>query len=135
MVAVRLALVLLLLAGPAWAQGGFTPDAVDLAAAKKEGAVTWYTSTPIEVAQKIANLFQAQTGIKVELFRSGGSAVLRRFMQEIDARRVLADVMTISDPAGVSAMIKRDLLVAFRPKNFEKVRDEVKDPKGYHVAQ
>jgi len=129
-------LVVLLAAWPVLAQtGSFTPDSVDLAAAKKEGAVTWYTSTPVETAQKIANLFQAETGIKVELFRSGGSAVLRRFMQEIDARRVVADVLTISDPAGVSAMIKRDLLVAFRPKNFEKVRDEVKDPKGYHVAQ
>jgi iron(III) transport system substrate-binding protein len=53
---------------------------VDLPAAKREAAVTW---------------------IKVELFRSGGSAVLRRFMQEIDARRVIADVMTISDPAEV----------------------------------
>jgi len=122
------------LAGPAAAQT-FTPDTVDLAAAKKEGAVTWYTSTPVGTAQKIANLFQAETGIKVELFRSGGSAVLRRFMQEIDARRVVADVMTISDPAGVSALIKRDLLVPFRPRNYEKVRDEVKDPKGYHIAQ
>jgi iron(III) transport system substrate-binding protein len=115
--------------------GAFTPDPVDLAAAKKEGAVTWYTSTPIETAQKIANMFQAETGIKVELFRSGGSAVLRRFLQEIDAKRVVADVLTISDPAAAGMMIKRDLLVPFRPKNFDKVRDEVKDPKGYHVAQ
>ncbi len=113
----------------------FTPDPVDIAAAKKEGAVTWYTSTPVNTAQKIANLFQAETGIKVELFRSGGSAVLRRFMQEIDARRVIADVMTISDPAEVLTLIKRDLVVPFRPRNFDKIRDEVKDPKGYHVAQ
>jgi iron(III) transport system substrate-binding protein len=113
----------------------FTPDSVDMAAAKKEGAVTWYTSTPVNTAQKIANMFQAETGIKVELFRSGGSAVLRRFMQEIDARRVIADVMTISDPAEVLTLIKRDLVVPFRPRNFDKIRDEVKDPKGYHVAQ
>ena len=86
-----------------------------MAAAKKEGAVTWYTSTPVNTAQKIANMFQAETGIKVELFRSGGSAVLRRFMQEIDARRVIADVMTISDPAAVVTLIKRDLVVPFRP--------------------
>ena len=119
----------------ALAQQGFTPDAVDMAAAKKEGAVTWYTSTPIETAQKIANLFQQETGIKVELFRSGGSAVLRRFMQEIDARRVVADVLTISDPAAAGALIKRDLFVPFRPKHFDKIRDEVKDPKGFHVAQ
>ena len=91
-------IALLALVAGASAQS-FTPDPVDVAAAKKEGAVTWYTSTPVNTAQKIANMFQAETGIKVELFRSGGSAVLRRFMQEIDARRVIADVMTISDPA------------------------------------
>src|SRR5687768_866262 len=129
-------ILVLLCAATAFAQAPrFTPDAVDLAAAKKEGNVTWYTSTPVETAQKIATLFQTQTGIKVELFRSGGSAVLRRFMQEIDARRVVADVMTISDPAAAGALIKRDLFVPFRPKNFEKVRDEVKHPKGYHIAQ
>jgi iron(III) transport system substrate-binding protein len=113
----------------------FTPDPVDLPAARKEGGITWYTSTPVAQAQKIAGLFQAETGIKVELFRSGGSAVLRRFMQEIDARRVLADVLTISDPAAMSMLIKRDLLVAFKPKNFDKVPDGVKDPRGFHVAQ
>jgi iron(III) transport system substrate-binding protein len=127
---------MLLAAGPAAAQpGGFTPDPVDLAAAKKEGSVTWYTSTPVATAQKIATMFQEQTGIRVELFRSGGSAVLRRFLQEIDARRVVADVLTVSDPAAAGAMIKRDLFVPFRPRNFDKVRDEVKDPKGHHVAQ
>jgi iron(III) transport system substrate-binding protein len=130
------ALALLLSAVTALAQpAAFTPDPVDLTAAKKEGAVTWYTSTPIGTAQKIANLFQAETGIKVELFRSGGSAVLRRFLQEADARRVVADVMTISDPAEMITLIKRDLVVPFRPRNFDKIRDEIKHPQGLHVAQ
>jgi iron(III) transport system substrate-binding protein len=128
--------VLLLLAVSAAAQtAGFTPDPVDLAAAKREGVVSWYTSTPIVAAQKVANLFQAETGIKVELFRSGGSAVLRRFLQEIDAKRVLADVLTVSDPAEVNALTKRELLVPFRPKNFDKIPDAVKDPQGHHIAQ
>lgn len=129
-----LALVALAVSSPA-ARAQFTPDPVDLAAAKREGGVTWYTSTPVTEAQKIAGLFQAETGIKVELFRSGGSAVLRRFMQEIDARRVLADVMTISDPAAMSTLIKRDLVVPFRPRNFDRIPDAVKDARGYHVAQ
>src|SRR5215813_521752 len=123
-----IALAVVLLALPVLAQTkGFTPDSVDMAAAKKEGSVTWYTSTPVETAQKIANLFQAETGIKVELFRSGGSAVLRRFLQEIDARRVAADVLTISDPAAAGAMIKRDLLVPFRPRYFDRIPDAVKE--------
>ncbi|HYE90872.1 MAG TPA: extracellular solute-binding protein [Terriglobales bacterium] len=130
-----IALVVLLLAAVPAAAQPFTPDVVDLAAAKKEGKVTWYTSTPIETAQKIATLFEKETGIRVELFRSGGSAVLRRFMQEIDARRVIADVLTVSDPAAAGALIKRDLFVPFRPKHFDKVPAEVKDAKGYHVAQ
>src|SRR5262249_23696884 len=76
------------LVAPATAQPkAFAPDPVDMAAAKREAAVTWYTSTPVNTAQRIANMFQTETGIKVELFRSGGSAVLRRFMQELDARR------------------------------------------------
>jgi iron(III) transport system substrate-binding protein len=126
--------VVLVLVSAAGAQP-VTPDPVDLAAAKKEGSVTWYTSTPVETAQKIAGLFEKETGIRVELFRSGGSAVLRRFMQEIDARRVIADVLTVSDPAAAGALIKRDLFVPFRPRNFDKVPAEVKDAKGHHVAQ
>jgi iron(III) transport system substrate-binding protein len=129
-----LLLVTWLVAGPAVA-ADFAPDAVDLAAAKKEGLVAWYTSTPVATAQKIANLFQAETGVRVELFRSGGSAVLQRFLREIDARRVVADVLTISDPAAASSLIKKDLLVAFRPKHFDQVPETVKDPQGRHIAQ
>jgi iron(III) transport system substrate-binding protein len=127
---------LVLAAASGWAQAAaFTPDAVDVAAAKQEGAVTWYTSTPIGTAQKIATLFQAETGIKVELFRSGGTATLRRFLQELDAGRVVADVLTVSDPAALNALARRELLVPFRPRNFDKVPDSVKDPQGRHVAQ
>lgn len=60
-------------------------DAIDVAKAKAEGKVVWYTSTPIEQGQKIADAFQKETGIKVEMFRSGGSSILRRFQQEMDA--------------------------------------------------
>ena len=33
-------------------------DAVDIAAAKKEGKLVWYTSTPVAQAQKIAGAFE-----------------------------------------------------------------------------
>src|SRR3972149_12110638 len=79
-------------------------DAVDVAKAKAEGKVVWYTSTPIPQGQKISNLFEKEYGIKVEMFRSGGSAVLRRFQQEIDSGRVAADVLTTSDPAAAALL-------------------------------
>lgn len=114
---------------------GFTPDPVDLAAAKREGKLSWYTSTPVEAAQKIARLFEEQTGIKVELFRSGGSAVLRRFLQEIDAGRFAVDVITTSDPAASAALTKRGIFVPFKPRNFDKIPVEAKHPDGHYIAQ
>lgn len=110
-------------------------DAVDMAAARREGTVSWYTSTPVATAQKIAALFEQQTGIKVQLFRSGGSAVVRRFMQEAEAGRFAADVITTSDPAASEAMTKKGYFVAFKPKNFDRVPAEVKHPDGYYIAQ
>jgi iron(III) transport system substrate-binding protein len=108
---------------------------VDLAAAKKEGKVVWYTSTPIEQAQKIVGLFEKETGIKVEMFRSGGSAILRRFMQETQAGRTAVDVMTTSDPAATAALARKGTFVAFKPKNFDKIIEAGRDHDGYFVAQ
>ena len=113
----------------------FTPDPVDMAAAKSEGTVSWYTSTPIEAAQKIASLFEQETGIKVELFRSGGSAVMRRFLQEQQAGNIGADVLTTSDPAATAALARKGTFVPFKPRNFDKVPDAAKDPNGAYIAQ
>ncbi|MFZ1106056.1 MAG: ABC transporter substrate-binding protein [Hyphomicrobiaceae bacterium] len=108
---------------------------VDAAAARKEGRVVWYTSTPIETAQKIAKLFESETGIKVEMFRSGGSAIVRRFLQEQQAGRLAADVMTTSDPAATAALARKGAFVAFKPRNFDKIVEEGRDKDGYFVAQ
>jgi iron(III) transport system substrate-binding protein len=110
-------------------------DDVDAAAAKTEGRVVWYTSTPIEMAQKIAKLFESETGIKVEMFRSGGSAIVRRFLQEQQAGRLAADVMTTSDPAATAALARKGAFVAFKPRNFDKIVEEGRDKDGYFVAQ
>ncbi len=108
---------------------------VDMAAAKKEGKVVWYCSVPIETAQKVSNMFEQKTGIKVELFRSGGSNILRRFQQEADGGKVFVDVLTHSEPAAARMMTKKGLFVPFKATDFDKVPAEVKDPDGYHVAQ
>ena len=63
---------LVLLAIASLAVPASAEDAVDVEKAKAEGKVVWYTSTPIEQAQKIADAFQKEYGIKVEMFRSGG---------------------------------------------------------------
>ncbi len=110
-------------------------DKVDVAAAKKEGKVVWYTSTPIKTAQKLATLFEHQTGVHVELFRSGGSAILRRFMQEHTSGLNAADVMTTSDPANSNKLAQQGVFMPFKPDNFDKVPDGAKAPDGAWVAQ
>ena len=115
--------------------GASAQDVVNVEAAKKEGKLVWYTSTPVETGQKIADMFQKEYGIKVEMFRSGGSAILRRFQQEMDAGRAAADVLTTSDPAAAAAMTRKGLFVPFKPKDFDKVPDAAKDPQGHYIAQ
>ena len=127
--------VLGILSALIFASAASAQDAVDIAKAKAEGKVVWYTSTPLPQAQKIANAFEKEYGIKVELFRSGGSAVLRRFQQEIDAGRIAADVLTTSDPAAAAMLGRKGVFVAFKPKNFDKVPDAAKDKDGFFVAQ
>ncbi len=108
---------------------------IDIAAAKNEGKVVWYTSTPIKSAQQIAAQFEKETGVHVELFRSGGSAILRRFMQEHKSGLIAADVITTSDPANSNTLAAQGVFVPFKPDNFDKVPDVAKDPNGAWVAQ
>jgi iron(III) transport system substrate-binding protein len=119
----------------AFSIGSATAADVDVAAAKKEGKVVWYTSTPVKTAQKLASLFEEQTGVRVELFRSGGSAILRRFMQEHTSGLHAADVMTTSDPANSNKLAADGLFVPFKPDNFDKVPAGSKAPDGAWVAQ
>jgi iron(III) transport system substrate-binding protein len=128
------AIALALLAGPALGQG-FVPDPVDMAAARAEGTVTWYSSTPVAAAQHIAAMFQQQTGVKVDLFRSGGAALIRRYLQEVDGNHIVVDLLTMSDTSAANSMARRGLFVPFKPVGFDKVIAEAKDPAGQYIAQ
>jgi iron(III) transport system substrate-binding protein len=111
------------------------PDRADADAARKEGSVSWYTSTPVALAQQLADAFQQQTGIEVELLRTGGQAVLRRLQQEISAGRPGADVMTMSDAGAANALAKQGLFEPFRPEGFDKVVEGARDRDGRWIAQ
>src|SRR5215813_9741022 len=129
----------LTLCAAVFALAAFAPahaqDTVDVAKARAEGKVNWYTSTPIEQAQKIVTLFKQQTGIDVELFRSGGSAILSAFETGMVAGRAAADVLTHSEPAAANALAKKGFFVAFKPKNFDKIPDAAKAADGSFVGQ
>ena len=124
----------LLTAQPAISQT-FTPDRVDAEAARKEASLSWYTSTPVAQAQALASRFELGTGIKVQLLRSGGQAVLRRLQQEISAGRPGADVLTMSDAGAANALAKQGILEPFKPEGFDKVVEVARDKDGRWIAQ
>jgi iron(III) transport system substrate-binding protein len=113
----------------------FKPDPVDEAAARREGALTWYTSTPVAAAQHIAKTFEQKYGIKVELLRTGGQNVIRRFQQEADAGRIAVDMITMSDMSAANAMTRKGLFVPFKPVGFDKVIPDAKHKDGFYIAQ
>src|SRR5437016_7419799 len=113
----------------------FKPDPVDEAAARREGALTWYTSTPVAAAQHIAKTFEQKYGIKVELLRTGGQNVIRRFQQEADAGRIAVDMITMSDMSAANAMTKQGRFVPFKPVGYEKIIPDAKDKDGHYIAQ
>jgi len=119
---------------PASAQT-FTPDKADIDAARKEGTLSWYTSTPFPLVQHLVDKFQQETGIKIQLLRTGGQAVLRRFQQEAAAGRPGADVMTMSDAGAANGLAKQGLFEAFKPEGFDKVVDAARDRDGRWIAQ
>ena len=113
-----LALAFVACAVPALAQA---PDRVDADAARREGNLTWYTSTPFPLVQHLVDKFQQDTGIKIELLRTGGQAVLRRFQQETAAGRPGADVMTMSDAGAANGLARQGLFAPFKPEGFDQV--------------
>src|SRR6266581_1748599 len=124
---------------PGFVRPGFVQPAmaqtVDIAAARREGNVTLYTSAPIAAAQKVANAFQQKYGITVELFRSGGTQVLRSFMMEQQAGHMGADVMVSWDPAAVLDLPVKGLFEPFKPDGFDKVPAGLNERDGRFVAQ
>ena len=113
----------------------FDRTTIDVAAAKAEGKVSIYTSAPIGAAQKIATAFEAAYGIKVDLFRSGGSEVLRRFMMERQAGLKATDVLVTSDPGAAIELAAKGLFAPFLPEGHDRVPPGVNDPEGRYIAQ
>lgn len=68
-----------------------------IAAAKKEGSVTFYTAIPTSTSQPFADAFTAKYGIKVDLFNS--STIADRYSAERDVSTVNADIINTTDPA------------------------------------
>jgi iron(III) transport system substrate-binding protein len=67
-------------------------------AAKKEGHLTYYSSTIPSTSQRLTAAFKDRYGIDVDFTRLASAPMAQRYAAEADAGNVVADVVQISDP-------------------------------------
>jgi iron(III) transport system substrate-binding protein len=121
----------LAVAMPAWAQNLFDyqgPDRMEriVAAAKKEGALTLYTTIAEKDLPAILKPFEQKYGVKVTVWRAGTDKVLQRTVQEARAGRHEVDAIHFGSPEmealarekilqAVSSPVHKDLLTGSVP--------------------
>lgn len=124
-------LVTIVLAGlqsAAWAA-----DDTLIAAAKKEGQLTWYTTQIVDqFAKPAAEAFQKKYGIRVAYIRSDSVDMTLRLISEGKAGRVQADVF--DGTSALPAVKKEGLVVQWIPESAKRFPREFWDQEGYWVA-
>src|SRR5215467_7758902 len=93
----------LLAAGSAGAQDLFDYPGADrmeriVAAAKKEGSVTMYTTFAEKDQPALVGPFEAKYGVKVNIWRAGTDKVLQRTLNEAAARKYNVDLIHFGSP-------------------------------------
>ena len=116
-----LAVVVTVLLLPAQAPGQSARP--DEAKAKAEGTVVYYTSSRTTTAEKHAKGFEKKYGIKVQIFRSGTEKIMAKLEAEIQAGRVQADILNVSDPGYYFALQARGALLPYVSKYAATIPD------------
>lgn len=117
---------------PALAVG--QPAAPDEAKAKTEGTIVYYTSNRTTIAEKHAKGFEKKYGIKVQVFRSGSEKVIAKLEAEMQAGRVQADILNVSDPGYFFAQQAKGGLLPHVSKYAATIPDAFKDREGHWAA-
>src|SRR5260370_37801245 len=88
-----------------------------IAGAKKEGALTLYSSGPIEDTTAITYAFEKKYGLPVRLWRGSSEDILRRAMSEARGTRPDVDVAETAGP-GKEALRREKLMPAITAPEF-----------------
>jgi iron(III) transport system substrate-binding protein len=125
-------------AAPALAQAP-APYEIDPAlidAAKKEGAVVWYTATDVQVSERVGKAFEEKyPGVKVKVERSGSERVFQRISQEYGSNIHNADVIETSDAVHFILFKRNGWLAQAVPAEVAKNWPaDAKDPDGHYAA-
>src|SRR6201989_2431596 len=110
-----------------------TPALID--AATKEGAVSYYTSTDLPVAEKVAKAFEAKyPGIAVRTERTGAERVFQRIGQEYSSNIHAVDVVNSSAAAPFIVWKRDGILLPYVPEDVAKYPAEHRDVDGQFAS-
>ncbi len=118
-----------LFSAPSYAQPRKPATAAELAAytakdreallytgAKSEGKLTWYTSLAGDSYKAIVRAFEAKyPGLRLDVYRAGGSDFIVRMLEEAKARRPAADALETSEDSLVLARANHLIRPYFSP--------------------
>jgi len=106
-----------------------------VAAAEKEGKVTWYSSVDVKVAEGVAKAFrEAYPKITVDVERSGSERVFQRINQEYQSGIKNVDVVNSSDASHFIFWKQQKWLAPHTPPDVKRFAAQYKDPEGYYAA-
>ena len=90
----------------------FVASAQDrIAAAKKEGTLTLYTTIAEKDLPTLIKPFESKYGVKVNVWRAGTSNILQRAVQETAAKKYAVDVIHIGAPE-MEALAREQVLLS-----------------------
>jgi len=127
----RLAAALLCLAAGA-AIAAPPPDAAWVERARKEGAVTLYTSMQLVDSRPVTEAFEKKYGIKVSLWRASGEKVAERVITESRGGRFDVDVIE-TDGSQVEILYREKQLAPLKVPSVADVPQEILQPHGYYA--
>jgi iron(III) transport system substrate-binding protein len=111
-----------------------TPELI--AAARKEGTISYYSALELNVAERLAKAFEAKySGISVRVERSGAERIFQRIAQEQGSGINAVDVANSTDPAHYLDWKGKDWLAPYLPSDVAKYfpADQV-DPDGTYAT-
>jgi iron(III) transport system substrate-binding protein len=97
--------------------------------AKKEGALTFYTSIPIPDINAVLEAFTKKYGVRVSVWRAGSEEILQRIIAEARGGRYDADMVDTNGPQ-MEALYREELLQKVSSPVFATLREGSTMPHG-----
>jgi iron(III) transport system substrate-binding protein len=107
-----------------------------IAAARKEGKLSYYSALELNVAERLGKMFEAKyPGIAVRVERSGAERIFQRIAQEQGSSINAVDVANSTDPSHYLDWKKNGWLAPYLPEDVAKYfpADQF-DPDGMHAT-